>query len=211
MPDRKQPSESAGAAGKAAAPGEAASAAETATERAKRAGANGPGGTAAQRMLRDSAILAHDFAGTPQKDIGEMFGVSTRTVRAVIKRARSAPSVLDRPPMQVVEDLTRAYRQAIASFDCLAFANTDRNPGVALGAMRASIETHEKLIALLAQLGHLPRDLALFRQEVEMRRVGELMVQKLGELEDGLVTATEVRQYFERLLTDALWEEEPEP
>src|SRR5947209_7033864 len=101
---------------------------ELAARRAKRAGAVGPFGTDAARALRDSAIVARDAAGVSQQEIAQEFGVSTRTVRAVVDRVRRTRSPLDERPMELIEYALRIHFRQHADFYALAARNVDSNP-----------------------------------------------------------------------------------
>src|SRR2546423_904054 len=138
MAARRSPREGQTAAGKPAARRGAGRAADDAAARAKRAGAIGPNGSDGRRSLRDSAILARAATRTPQREIGEEFGVSGRTVRAVLERARHARSPLEERPMQLIEDALRAYLRQRADLLVLAWVNAEKNSPVALGALRAA-------------------------------------------------------------------------
>lgn len=103
-------------AGKVAGQGGADRAADNAVAQAKSVGAVGPYGSDVQRSLRDSAIIARASTGTPHQEIADEFGIATRTVRSVLKRAKAAPSPLDQRPMELVEALARGYGRLIADF-----------------------------------------------------------------------------------------------
>ncbi len=156
MGTRRQPSKGDAPAGKTAAQGGAETAADKAASKAKAAGATGPGGPQSLRSLRDSAIIARAACGTPATEIAEEFELAERRVRAVLERARTAPSPLDQTPMQLVEELLRGHHRIYC--DLIVLANTcgTSNPPVALGALKGAAVALERFQSLLELTGKLP-------------------------------------------------------
>lgn len=183
------------AAGKAAGRTGGSKAAEKAARRAQAAGALGPGGTRAQRALRDGAIVVSLAAGRTQAEVASEFAVSERTVRMVKQRSAQAPSMLDDPPMDLIEERLRALRRRIADFSAMGYHHADANPSVAVAAMKGAERTEEALIEMLSYLGKLPGNLQLFVAESTLRsmardvgkafrrvKAGELTLEDADEL-----------------------------
>ena len=148
------------------------------------------------RSLRDSAIIARAGCGVPHRQVAEEFGVSARTVSAVIERARKAPSPLDRSAMELVEELIGFHARLITDLLALADAYKSTNGPVALGALKGAGLAAERYTALLEETGKLP-DLELVRAESELMRVGDLILEKLRDLAAGELTAAELETFVQ--------------
>jgi len=144
-------------------------AADKAAKAAHNAGATGPRLTAAAQVLRDQAICSRAMCAVPQKHIASEFGISERTVRDVLQRAKSAPSLLASPPADLLEDLLRAFQTTASALDVLAADNAQHNPAVALGAARSAHAARVQLLDLLIACGVLPERLDRVRAESELR------------------------------------------
>jgi hypothetical protein len=198
-PARKAPAKRAAprkAAAKAAAPHPGVKRARKAVESAKRAGAIGPFGTDAQRCMRDGAIVSMLAAGSTQRVVASEFGLSLRTVQAVVAAQRKAPSLLDEVPMAIVESFVRSMRRRIAEFHAMNFHHADANPSVAVAALKGAQRTEERLIEVLGELGKLPSNLSLLRAESVMRAIADTMLQAMFKLERGEIDAGEAMAVF---------------
>jgi hypothetical protein len=184
----------------AARTGGSKAAAAKAVERAKDAGALGPGGSNAQRHLRDGAIVVSLAAGRTQAEVASEFAVSERTVRLAKERAAKAPSLLDEVPMAIVEEMLRSMRRLIADFYVMAYRHADANPSVAVAALKGAHATQERLLELLTGLGKLPEDMELFRAESELRAVADRMLETMELVVAGELTVEDAGEVF-RLMT----------
>ncbi len=196
MGTRRQPPANSKRQRKTAGSRGAQAAADELAKLAKAEGAAGPYGTAANRSLRDAAILAALAAGATQKQAAANFGVAERTVRLIASHARSVASPLDEPAMQVLEGLLRTFRAMSADLAVMAYANVDRNPPVALGAMKARLHTLTAYADLLDAVGFLPTDLSVTRAEAELLKLADLTLAKLGEVERGELGAAEMAAWI---------------
>lgn len=170
--------------------------AAAAVKRAKDAGALGPGGTQAQRALRDAAIMAGLIAERTQAEVASELGISARTVREVKARAGKRPSILKKLPMDIVEELLAALREDIASFQAMAYAHADANPSVAVAAKKGAMQARERLIEMLLALNVLPQNLSIFRSESIVRQIATEMVSTMGKAERGEITIQEAHAHF---------------
>jgi hypothetical protein len=149
--------------------------------------------------MRDSAIFAMLAAGSTQKAVAAEFGVSLRTVQAVVAAQRAAPSMLDEVPMQIVEDFIRSMRGRIADFHVMAYRHADANPSVAVAALKGAQATQERLLELLTCMGKLPEKLELFRAESELRRLADQMLETMELLQAGDITAGDAADVFRQI------------
>jgi predicted transcriptional regulator len=176
--------------------------ARNAAERAKEAGATGTGQrlAAAEQQLRDAAILACLDAGWTQEEVAAELECTDRTVRNAIERSKRSRSPLEGRPVELVEQRLRALARAEQSYRVFAWANSERNPSVALGAMKAADAVAAQLDEMLIAIGKLPEDLALLRAQAEMERVQSEMVRCMREVESGERTPAEAVAFFEGLI-----------
>lgn len=178
---------------------------EIPTGRAKnRPGA--PAMTWAEKALRDSAIVAALHAGEPVKDIGKRYGITPRSVRRIFEAFGERPTALEQRPMEIIERVLRTYEQQMRDFMLVAQTTLERAPAVAVGALKGHADSLERYTMLLSDVGKLPDNLELFRSETEMRRVGELMVERLQALAAGETDAMAVKELFERLVLGPQWD-----
>lgn len=169
-------------------------------DRAKAAGAVGRNGSDRTRALRDSAILARAACGAPASEIAEEFELSPRTVRRIVRQSARLRSPLDERPMDLIERSARLLRRMFADAQLMAFEYSQWNPSAAIGAKKLALEALDRELQLLTDLGKLPEDLALVRDEAELVRIGRLMIDKLGELANGQATAEDCIELFDRLI-----------
>jgi hypothetical protein len=174
--------------------------AETAAKKAESVGATGPRLSGPKLALRNSMILARHASGASWTEIAQEAGVDTRTCQRVVKQARNLPAPTSERPLQLIEDLTREMRASIGSYEAMAFGWAERNHSASLGAKKAADEMRLKLIAVLADIGKLPRDLERFRSELELERIGEEILETLEAVADGREDASAARAWIESLL-----------
>jgi hypothetical protein len=185
---------------KARVPPNAKAAGERAVAVAKAKGAVGRNVTIMQRQLRDSAIVARATAGWSTAMIAAEFEITDRQVRRVLADERKMPSGLDDAPIEILEDLLRAYRGSIADFQAMAYEYRESHPNVALGAMRAADDARDRYAHLLAVAGKLPENLELFRAESVLRRLADEMVETMERVEVGEMSAGEAGDFFGSLV-----------
>jgi transposase-like protein len=164
-------------------------------ERAKADGGAGPYGSAAERALRDAAVIARLTLGWTQAEVAREFGISERTIRAIRDRAGRSRSPLDEAPVALVEDLLRALRQLYADLVALAFKYEDRNPPSAIGALKQSRECLADLVSLLRAVGKLPDNLGVFALERDLLHLGDVVLIELEKVASGETTAAEAVEF----------------
>lgn len=178
--------------------------AREAVAKAKAAGAKGSADhgkmSPALKALRDSAIIASLHAGMEVREVGREFGITPRSVQRIWAAFKLRPTALDDRPMEIVERVLRTYEQQMRDYARVAHESFERQPAVAISALHRGAEAHERYLLLLSDVGKLPSNLELFRSEMEMRRVGEQMVDALDRLEREEITTADVREVFERAL-----------
>lgn len=174
--------------------------ADDAKAQAKAHGATGPGNygrlSASQRALRDGAVIAALHAGEKPKDVAAEFEITTRQVRRIQQQFGASHVVLEAEPMAIVRRMVQTYESQIRRFAALAVSVADSMPAVAVAALKGEAEAWERLVTLLAEVDKLPRNLELFRSEDEMRRIGEMMVERVRALERGEATPASVAAFF---------------
>lgn len=169
------------------------------SEKPRGAGGPKPGMSAAERALRDAAIIEAAHAGETGKDIAARFGITRRQVERIKEGFALRETALNRRPMEIIERVLRTYERQMADFAAVAHDSIGRNPSVALGALKAQADALERYWMLLADVGKLPDNLELFRTEMEQRRFGDLMLSKIKQVEDGEITLADLSAFFDLL------------
>src|ERR687896_322010 len=102
-------------------------------------------GVAAERKLRDRAIVEARGRGEPPAAIARRFDVSERTVRRVIERARVAPVDLDDlDPDEALREAVAVHRETIEQLGRLG--RRGKNTSAQVGAMAARARASRDLI-----------------------------------------------------------------
>jgi len=162
-------------------------AADKVAQEAKDAGAVGRV-TGTKRRLRDAMIVARATQQWTLDEIAAEAKVTQRTVARVLADARSVRSSLDASPMDLLDGLVTAFGESIATYHAMAHDVYEKNPSVALGALKAADHTRERLYTVLANVGKLPSDLETFRTEEELRRLADEMAETLMRVRDGHIS-----------------------
>jgi hypothetical protein len=155
---------------------------------------------AVQKTLRDAAIVAACHAGENVKDIATAYELTPRQVRRIFDAFKMRPSGLDHEPMEIIGKAIRLYEQQMASFAAVAENTIDRQPAVAVAALKGHADTLERYLSLLSDVGKLPENLEMFRQESEMLQIGRAMVEMSQKLAAGEISGVEVEDKLAALL-----------
>ncbi len=161
---------------------------------ARGAGAIGPRLPASKAVLGDAAIVSMAWAGVSTKRIASEFDVSEQSVRSVLRDFRAMPSGLEQSPTEILEELMRWHRSAVADFVRLAAKYENVNAPAAIGAKRQARETMADYVTLLASIGKLPTNLGTLRVEAELRKLGDEVLMQLEQVDAGKVTASAARR-----------------
>lgn len=179
----------------------AKAAAAKATAAAKKAGAVGPNGSDAHRLLRDSAIVARLHAGEKPEALASEFAISKRSVQAIAKKfPEERPLLMDEQPQAILDTISRDFERRIRDFDAMAIAHAERNPNVAVAAMKGGLQATERLIDLMGAVGKLPENLELFRAESVLRQMADEMIETMEQVEKGECTPIEAAARFRRMV-----------
>jgi hypothetical protein len=153
-----------------------------------------------KKALRDSAIIAQAFAGASHADLAAEFGVSERSVRDIVGNFHKRPSLLNTPPLAIVEDLIALTRSMVGEFQAMAARTEETNPAVALGAKRQARESLSDLVVLLASIGKLPTDLEVLAAQADLLRMGDLILEHVEMLQRGEITVDRLVQVTDEIL-----------
>lgn len=156
--------------------------------------------TAVAKVTRDAAIMAALHASEDVKVVAARYSITPRQVQRIYAEFKMRRSTLDARPMQIIERAIATYEQQMEVALALAAATADEQPNIAIAAVKTHTTLLERYLQLLSDVGKLPDNLEVFRMESEMLRIGQTMVDKLHELEQGLITASELRDFWEGLL-----------
>lgn len=174
--------------------------AERLAQRVKDENAAGKRKSSAKTQLRNSLIVARTAQGVTAEVVAAEVKVTRRTVERVLADHRSLRSPLEETPMKLLEDLATGYQLSIGDYEAMAMAYFDDHPTAALGAKKAADETRQRLVMLLSDLGKLPSDLASFRSEMEMERLGKEMNVMMRRLAAGEADVHEAVEFFRGMI-----------
>lgn len=182
--------------------------AREAAERAVAAGAvgrsknrEGDPMTAAQRSLRDGAIMAALHAGRAVKDVAKDFKLTPRSVARIAETFGERRTALEKAPMEIVERMLRTYESQMERAAAMAAAFASEHPPASIAALKAEADAFERYVSLLSNMGKLPENLELFRAETELRRISLEMLEQVKRLEAGEITVVELGGFYRRLVT----------
>lgn len=159
-----------------------------------------PALSAAQKALRDSAIVASLHAGVEVREVAKQFQLTPRSVKRIAEAFELRPTAVDQRPMQIVERVLRTYEEQMRNFALVAHDTLERAPAVAISALKAQADALERYSLLLADVGKLPDNLEIFRAEEELRRMARLMSRKMAEVARGELSAVEAAEFFRGVL-----------
>jgi nitroreductase len=154
----------------------------------------------AQKTLRDAAIVAALHAGEQVKDVAKTYGITPRSVQRIFEAFRMRPTAIDSQPMQIIERAIRQYEQQMQSFAAVAENTIERAPAVAVAALKGHADSLERYLRLLSDVGKLPTNLELFRNESDMRQVGRIMAEVLQRVANGELSGLEAAERFDDLV-----------
>jgi hypothetical protein len=135
--------------------------------------------TTRERSERNLRIVEDRARGLGWSRIARNHDVTDRHARRIVAEYReSEPSLLERDPVEVVEETLAAYEAAIDDLADLA-AETDHD-STRLGAIKARLDVHHARIDLLRTVGVLPRDLGAVGVVLDARRIAVRLTEVLG-------------------------------
>lgn len=181
--------------------------------RALAVGAIGPRVPNDKRRVRNAAIVASHLAGMKPNEIAVKYGLDASVVRRIIRGEQQIPTGLDERPMELVEQMIRAYRAKIVDFEDMAEEYREQAPATALRAKAYALQTWRELQTLLAAVGKLPSNLELFRSEGAFQSIFLQMLERLDEAAaTGDPQMVELRLFLSSLLgnDDLPWRDESE-
>jgi hypothetical protein len=135
--------------------------------------------TAAQKVRRDAEIVADRARGLTWPTIAERNRISERQAR------RAWTDWIRRAPLEAVDPL-RALQDAVAQLDALVedlvlLAESTANDSVRLGAIKSRWLIIADRFRLMSYTGLLPRDLGLYRTELDARRLVDAIFRAFDE------------------------------
>lgn len=158
-----------------------------------------PGMSAAERGIRDAAIMAQLHAGDEVKAIAKDHGLTAGQVRKIAAVFELRRTAREDAPLEIIDRVLRTYEEQMKNFALVALQNLEKMPAVALGALKAKADALERYTMLLADIGKLPERLELFRQEAEIVRAGRRLFELQQEVLDGRISNLEAQDELHRL------------
>lgn len=153
----------------------------------------------ADRRQRDCLIAQRVAQGWQWRAVATEAQMSERNAREryAIWREHHA-GILSDEGAKTLEHLVEGLFCAVGDFELMAL-NAD-NSSAALGAKKAAVETREKCIRVLTEVGVLPRDMAKVREQLEARALGEMLWNSFDDaIAEGLDAAGAQELFRERL------------
>ena len=128
---------------------------------------------AEEKVRRDSAVVADRGRGLTWSTIAERHNLSERHCREIWSEGRGLRLHAE-DPLEALADLLAQLDAGIE--DLALLAETARNESVKLGALKARMGATSEKFELLRACGLLPRDLRVFRFEVEVQQVAAMVL-----------------------------------
>ena len=123
-----------------------------------------------ERARRDAEIVAERSRGRSWSSISTTAGVSARHCRRVVAEYRESGVELEQlEPLDVVQTMYRRYEAAISELE--EISETAKNESARVGAVKARVEVIRTECDLLQNVGILPPDLGLVRNERDLRSI----------------------------------------
>lgn len=156
------------------------------------------------RALRDLTVWEMHLDGMPDSKIAELDGRTRRAITDVVMKFKADPPgdagdrLLNKDPVTIIEDMIRRTRHAwrtAALTAVVADSDTGR-----VGAVRTMLEADGRLLTLLQSTGRVPKELGTLRHVLDLRAIGERMLNALDSFEAGELDAAGVRAVFEEMV-----------
>ena len=130
--------------------------------------------TAAEKVKRDAKIVAYRARGLGWALIADRYKLTERQCQNIWAHYR------DGQPQPGETDPLAAVMEAIASYDAIIedlalVAESATHDAVKLGAIKARCTAIEQKIVLMQMVGLLTRDLGLFKYEMDLNRIAEVL------------------------------------
>jgi hypothetical protein len=123
-----------------------------------------------ERVRRDAEIVAERSRGRSWSSISTTAGVSARHCRRVVAEYRESGVELEHlEPLDVVQTMYRRYEAAISELE--EISETAKNESARVGAVKARVEVIRTECDLLQNVGILPPNLGLVRNERDLRSI----------------------------------------
>lgn len=151
--------------------------------------------TEADRRQRDALIAQRVAQGWQWKAVASEAGMSERNARERLAVWREHHAgILSKDGARTLEHLVEAQFASVGDFEAMAL--TADNDSARLGAKRSAVETREKCIRVLRELGMLPRSMRGVRDMLEARALGELLWGTFDEAKERDLSVAEAEELF---------------
>lgn len=127
--------------------------------------------------------------------IAKQFELSERTVRTVINDREQMPSLLDKAPAELLEEMIANLRHTVRDFETMAYAYHE-NPSAALAAKRGAIDARDRLRQLLESTAVLPTNAQLDKAEAVVRPIAEELAELMARVSRGEITVEAAHERF---------------
>ena len=125
------------------------------------------------KVRRDASVIADRARGLSWATVAQRHQLSERHCREIWATGRTT----DLNPRASLDALADILAQLDAAIEDLALlAETTRNDAVRLGAVRARLAAMADRFEVMQACGLLPRDLGLFRLEIDVREMTRVIV-----------------------------------
>jgi len=154
------------------------------------------------RALRDLRVVELKAQGLPMGEVARIDGRSERTVHGILESHASfgisnSADLLRVDPVTIMQRmLDRVETVYGAAFET---ALESREGSARVGALRLMLDAQLRQMEMLQHLNLLPRNLGTFRHVIDLRSIGERMVQALEAVEADKMTLGEAKDVFREL------------
>lgn len=130
---------------------------------------------AAEKVARDSQIVAAKARSIPTSSVAQTFGVSVKTVETVMREYReSQPALRTVDPIQIIEEMIFEIRGAIG--ELALTGSTSKYDAVRVGAVGKKLDALKQLQQLMQATGVLPNDLGTLKIDMDVRAFGSVVL-----------------------------------
>lgn len=157
--------------------------------------------TSVTKAMRDLAVWEMALDGMGATEIAKLDGRTDRQIRQIISDFKKNPpgstSPLEQDAVQIIEGLLRRTQFVWRSAAMTAVSADSDNSRI--GALKVMLEADAKLLGILQHTGKMPRELGTLRHVLDLRAVGEAMVDVIDRFAAGEASVEEVRSHFREL------------
>jgi hypothetical protein len=127
---------------------------------------------AREKTNRDDQIVAARMRGQSWTTIAANYGLSERQCQNVLADYRAShPRLRERDPLELLDDMLDHYQGA--QEELAEISATSKHDATRVGAIRTRLDALAAQASLLRAVGVLPRDLGVFRADIDAQAMAQ--------------------------------------